>query len=314
VKLLRDAFGEALVELARQRPDIVVVTADIAWSSRVEGFAAEFPDRFFQVGIAEQNMIGIAAGLATTGKTVFATSLAVFASRRVVDQVAISVAYPKLNVKIFGTLTGIYASKTGATHMALEDIAIMRALPNIMVVVPADVTELALLMERIVDHKGPVYLRVASVAVPDVFHNGYQPTLGRAEVLREGKDVALIGTGVTTARTLEAATLLSGEGIDAAVLHVHTIKPIDVETIATWAGRTGAVVTVENHRIIGGLGSAVAEVLGENAPVPLRRMGFPDMFGESGTDDDLTEKYGLSSEHIAEAAQGLLRTWRNKSR
>jgi transketolase len=306
---LRDAFGEALVHLAHQRPDLVVVTADIAWSSRVEDFAAAFPDRFFQVGIAEQNMISVAAGLATTGKTVFATSLAVFSTRRVVDQIAISIAYPKLNVKIFGTLTGIYASKTGATHMALEDIALMRAVPNIMVVVPADVTELGTLLEQIVEYEGPVYLRVASIAVPDVFPDGYRPSLGRAEVLREGTDVTLVGTGVMTAPAVEAASLLTDSGIDAAVLHVHTVKPIDADTIATWANRTGAVVTVENHRTIGGLGSAVAEVLSENAPVPLRRIGFPDRFGESGSDHDLAEKYGFSPRHIAEATRDLMRRW-----
>ena len=285
MRLLRDAFGQTLVRLARERADLAVVTADISWSSRVEDFAAEFPDRFFQVGIAEQNMIGIAAGLATTGKTVIATSLAVFSTRRVLDQIAVSVAYPRLDVKIFGTLTGLYASKTGATHMAMEDIAIMRALPNMMVVVPADATEVSLLLERIVEHEGPVYFRVASVAGPDVFDDDYDPVLGRAEVLREGGDLTLVATGLMTARALEAAGKLASEGVQATVLHVHTIKPIDVEAIASWATRTGAVVTAENHRVIGGLGSAVAEVLGENAPVPMRRVAIPDVFGESGPDD-----------------------------
>jgi transketolase len=306
LKRLRDAFGEALVELARDRPDIVVLTADIAWSSRVEQFAVEFPDRFFQVGISEQNMIGVAAGLATTGKTVFATSLAVFVTRRVLDQIAISVAYPRLNVKIMGTLTGLYASKTGATHMALEDIAIMRALPNMMVVVPADEIEVRALLERLVEYEGPVYFRVASVASPDVFDDGHRPELGRAEVVRSGSDITLIGTGIMTARALAAAEDLSKDGIDAAVLHVHTVKPIDGEVISHWAAATGGVVTVENHRIVGGLGSAVAEVLGEHAPVPMRRIGFPDAFGESGSDDELTEKYGLSSRHVAGVARALL--------
>ena len=306
MRLLRDAFGETLVRLARERDDIVVVTADISWSSRVEEFAAEFPDRFFQVGIAEQNMIGIAAGLATTGKTVFATSLAVFSTRRVLDQIAVSVAFPRLNVKIFGTLTGLYASKTGATHMAMEDVAIIRALPNMMVVEPADPMEVSLLLERIVEHEGPVYFRVAGIAAPDIFEEGYDPQLGKVEVLREGTDITLIGTGIMTARVLEAAVELNSVGTSAAVLHAHTIKPIDVEAISTWARKTGAVVTAENHRIIGGLGSAVAEVLVEHSPVPMRRVGIPDVFGESGDDDALTEKYGLSVRHVVDAAREVL--------
>jgi transketolase len=310
VRLLRDAFGEALLRVARQRPEIVVLTADMETPTRVAAFAAEFPQRFFQVGIAEQNMIGIAAGLAASGKIPVVATLAVFATRRVLDQVAISVAYPRMNVKIMSTLTGLYASKTGATHQAMEDIAIMRVLPNMTVVVPADPTEVGLLLERIIDHEGPVYFRVASIAGPDVFGDGYNPVLGRAEVLREGRDITLIATGLMTARTLEAAQMLQGEGIDAAVLHVHTVKPIDAELIAGWAARTGAVVTAENHRTIGGLGSAVAEVLVEHCPVAMRRVAISDVFGESGSDDDLTEKYGLSSRHVAEVARQLLHSQR----
>jgi len=308
MKPLRDAFGEELVSLGGQHPELVVVTADIAWSSRVEWFAATYPDRYFQVGIAEQNMMSVAAGLATTGKIVFATTLAVFATRRVVDQIAISIAYPQLNVKIFGTLTGLYASKTGATHQAFEDVAIMRALPNMTIVEPGDERDVRRLLREVVEMKGPVYFRVASVTGPDLFDDSYRPSLGRAEVLRTGADVTLIGTGIMTGRALDAARMLGSAGIEATVLHVHTIKPIDVQAIVAAAARTKAVVTVENHRIIGGLGSAVAEVLSENCPVRLRRLGMPDIFGESGSDDDLTEKYGFSAQHIAEATRQLLAT------
>jgi transketolase len=274
----------------------------------VEGFAAAYPDRFFQVGIAEQNMMSVAAGLATTGKTVFATTLAVFATRRVVDQVAISIAFPRLNVKIFGTLTGLYAAKTGATHQAFEDVAIMRALPNMTIVEPGDERDVRLLLKEIIEFQGPVYFRVAGVSAPDIFDGSYHPSLGRAEVLRTGTDVTLIGTGIMTARALEAARILGSTGIEATVLHMHTIKPIDVQAIVASAGATKAVVTVENHRIIGGLGSAVAEVLSEHCPVRLRRLGMPDIFGESGFDGELTEKYGFSAQHIAEAARQMLAT------
>ena len=308
MRRLRDVFGEELVNLGQSRPDVYVVTADLATTSRLEAFGKAFPERFVQVGIAEQNMIGTAAGLALSGKTVFAVTLAVFATRRVLDQVAISLAFPRLNVKVVGVLTGLYASKTGATHQALEDIAVMRALPNMTVVIPADPLETRLLLHRIADLRGPVYFRVAGIGSPDVFHAGYEPVLGRAEVLREGADVTLVSTGIMTARAVAAAELLHSKGIEATVLHVHTVKPLDEQALVTWAGKTGAVVTVENHRIIGGLGSAVAEVLGEQCPVLMRRVGVPDVFGESGADDDLTEKYGLSVRHVVEAALQVLNT------
>ena len=263
MKSLRDAFGEALLELGKENENIVVLDADVAHPTRASYFEEEYPQRFFQVGVAEQNLMGIAAGLATVDLIPFATTFAVFATKKACDQVSISIAYPRLNVKVVGTYSGLTTPNTGATHQSVEDIAIMRAMPNIVVVVPADVIELKGAMKAITDYDGPVYLRIARSEVPTIFKDDYQFQLGKAITLKEGGDVTLIGTGVMTARCLEASKILAQDKIDARVINIHTIKPIDKEVIINAAKETGAMVTAENHSIIGGLGSAVSEVLTE---------------------------------------------------
>ncbi len=270
-------------------------------------FAEHFPERFFQMGVAEQNMMGVAAGLATSGFIPFPTTFAVFAYKRAHDQVSISIAYTNLNVKIVGSYSGLTSPNTGATHQAIDDIATMRAMPNMTVVAPADAVEVEKAVFAIAEEPGPVYLRIARSKVPIIFDDNYQFKLGEAVVLREGSDVALVSTGIMTVRCLKAADLLQQDRIEATVLHVPTVKPIDVARIVEIAEKTGAVVTVENHTVIGGLGSAVSEVLGENKPCPMQRVGIRDTFGESAEDMEvLFKKYGLTSEEIVKAARKVL--------
>ncbi len=304
----REAYGAALVELGRRNPNVVVLDADLAKSTKTADFSKEFPQRFFDVGIAEQNMIGTAAGLAAAGKVPFASSFAVFATGRVYDQIRNSVAYPRLNVKIAATHAGITVGEDGASHQMVEDIALMRVLPNMTVIVPADAVETRAAVMAAAEMDGPVYIRLGRSGVP-VLHdeNTFRFEPGRAVTLREGEDVAVIACGIMVAAALEAAEHLAGEGISVRVLDVHTVKPLDVQAVVEAAKITGAVVTAEEHSIIGGLGGAVAEALAENYPVPVRRVGVRDTFGESGKPDELLEKYGLTSADIILAVHEVLK-------
>jgi transketolase len=302
----REALGRTLVELAQENPDIVVLDADLASSTRVIYFAESFPERYFQMGVAEQNMMGVAAGMALSGKIPFVSTFAVFASRRACDQVAISVAHCRLNVKIVGAYSGIVSGNNGATHQAVEDIAIMRGIPNMVVIDPGDDIEMEQVVRSIVAYEGPVYLRVTRDAWPRISPVGYQFSLGKALLIRDGKDVTLIGSGMMTSQCVEATTLLIEAGVDARVLHMPCLKPIDKEAITQAAKETGAIVSAENHNIYGGLGSAVAEVLVEHRPVPMVRVGLQDCYGECGSNAELLTKYGISPQHIAAAALDVL--------
>lgn len=299
----RDAYGEALVELGRERRDVVVLDADLSKSTKTASFAKIFPERFFNMGIAEANLMGTAAGLAAAGKTPFVSTFAVFATGRAFDQVRNSIAYPHLNVKICATHAGISVGEDGASHQSIEDIALMRSLPGMTVIVPADGPETKQAVRAAAEYKGPVYIRLGRSGVPVIFDTDYKFTIGRAAVLRQGEDVALLACGIMVAEALEAARQLAEKGIRAAVLNVSTIKPLDVEAVVKAARATGAVVTCEEHNIIGGLGSAVAEVLGEECPVPLERIGVRDTFGQSGKPAELLEHYGLTAAHIVRAAE-----------
>lgn len=302
-KATREAYGEALRELGGQNENIVVLDADLSGSTKTAMFKKEYPTRFFNAGIAEQSMIGTAAGLAAAGKIPFASTFAVFATGRAFEQIRNSVCYPKLNVKIAATHSGLTVGEDGATHQAIEDVAIMRALPNMSVIVPADAAEAKAAIRFAAEYNGPMYIRLGRSGVPDVFDETYEFKFGKASVLKEGTDVTLIGMGIMTASALEAAEMLAAEGISAAVLNMATVKPIDEEAIVAAAKATGAIVTCEEHNIIGGLGSAVAEVLAEKASARLVRVGVKDTFGESGKPADLLKKYGLTAADIAAAAK-----------
>ena len=304
---IRDAFGAALVDLGRQDARVVVLDGDLANSTRVDGFADAFPDRFFEMGIAEQNMVGVAAGLATTGLVPFATTFAAFAAFRDLDQVRVVVAQTKLHVVIVGAYSGLLVGRPGKSHVCLEDLALMRSLPGMTILAPGDAVEARQAVFAAAEHNGPVYLRLTRGPSPTLFADDHRLQVGRAVLLREGHDVALITTGMQAARTLEAAELLAADGIDALVLHLPTVKPLDGGAIAEAARITGAVVTSEDHSIVGGLGSAVAEVLGERLPTPMRRVGTMDVWAESAPDEALLEKYGLTARHVADAARALVR-------
>jgi transketolase len=303
---LRVVFGETLSELAEEYPNILVVDGDLANSTRADIFAERQPDKFLEMGIAEQNLMGAAAGLATVGFIPFISTFAAFAVKRAADQVRVVVAQPNLNVKITGGYSGILTGKTGKTHQSVEDIAVMRAMPHMTVIAPADGPELRQVLRAACEHHGPMYIRLTRDPSPVIFDESYRFALGKAVVLREGSDVAIISTGVQTTRALEAATMLEDEGVSVYLLHVPTIKPLDEEAIVEAARRTGRVITAEDHTIIGGLGGAVAETLGEHQPTPMKRVGWQDTFGESGPDDALLEKYGLTADHVASAARELL--------
>ncbi len=304
---LRVVFGETLCELAEQYPDILVLDGDLGNSTRADIFAECRPDKFLQMGIAEQNMMGTAAGLATLGFIPFISTFAAFAVKRAADQVRVVIAQPSLNVKITGGYSGLLTGKTGKTHQSVEDIAVMRAMPHMTVVVPADGPELRQVLRAACEHVGPMYIRLTRDPSPVIFDESYNFVLGKAVVLREGTDVAIISTGVQTTRALDAADMLQLEGISVYLLHVPTIKPLDEEAIVEAAVRTGRVVTAEDHSIIGGLGGAVAETLSERHPTLIKRVGWQDTFGESGPDDALLEKYGLTPRHVAHAARELLK-------
>lgn len=306
-KATRDGFGVGVIEAGRKNRNIVVMDADVGSSTRAKEFMKEFPDRFFEMGIAEANMIGVAAGMATCGKIPFASTFAVFASSRVADQLRNSVAYPKLNVKVAATHAGITVGPDGATHQSIEDLAILRAIPNFTVIVPADYYEAKAAVLAAAEYNGPVYLRLTRGPVPFVFDEHYRFAWGKVVPLRDGQDVTIFATGVMVDQGLKAAQLLEAGGISAHVVNVHTIKPLDIEGVVKAAGKTGAVVTAEEHSIYGGLGSAVAEVLGEHLPVPMQRVGVKDTFGESGDPDELMEKYGLTDVDIVEAVHQVLK-------
>ena len=295
----RDSYGNALAELGTEHDNVVVLDADLAAATKTGVFKKAHPDRFIDCGIAESNMIGVAAGLATTGKVPFASSFAMFAAGRAFEQVRNSVGYPHLNVKIGATHAGISVGEDGATHQCNEDIALMRTIPGMVVINPADDVEARAAVRAAYEHQGPVYMRFGRLAVPVINDRpDYKFELGKGIVLREGKDLTIIANGLCVAPALEAAEKLAADGIDAKVINIHTIKPLDEELVVAAAKETGKVVTVEEHSIIGGLGGAVCECLAEKAPVPVKRIGIHDVFGESGPAVELLHKYGLDAEGI----------------
>ena len=295
----RDSYGNALAELGATCPDLVVLDADLSGATKTGVFKKAFPDRHINCGIAEGNMMAVAAGIATTGKVPFASSFAMFAAGRAFEQVRNSIGYPHLNVKIGATHAGISVGEDGATHQCNEDIALMRTIPGMVVINPADDIEAKAAVKAAYEHEGPVYMRFGRLAVPVINDNeDYKFEIGKGIVLREGKDVTIIATGLEVAETLAAADMLAADGIDAKVINIHTIKPLDEELVIAAAKETGRVVTVEEHSVIGGLGSAVADVLAEKAPTKMLKIGVNDTFGESGPAVALIKKYGLDAESI----------------
>lgn len=294
----RDAYGKALVKLGDLREDIVVLDADLSKSTKTSEFAKTFPTRFFNMGIAEQNLIGTACGMATAGKIPFASTFAMFATGRGFEIIRNSVCYPNLNVKICATHAGISVGEDGASHQSVEDIAIMRAVPNMTVLVPCDAVETEKMIFEIVNHKGPAYVRLGRSAVPQVFGEDYDFELGKGVILREGADATIIACGIMVNEAINASKLLKEEGISVRVVNMSTIKPIDEELIIESAKRTGAIVTVEEHNVVGGLGSAVSEIVSENYPVLVKKIGINDVFGQSGKPKQLMEEYGLTVENI----------------
>ena len=299
-KATRESYGMALAELG-EKYDIVVMDADLSKSTKTDTFKKKFPERFINTGIAEGNMLSTAAGLATTGKIVFASSFAMFAAGRAFEQIRNSIGYPHLNVKIGATHAGISVGEDGATHQCLEDMGIMRTIPGMIIINPADHVEAMAAVEAAVKYEGPVYLRFGRLPVPQIYdENTYEFEIGKGVQLEEGTDATIIATGLMVPYALEARELLKADGIDAAVVNIHTIKPIDREIIKKAAQTTGAIVTAEEHNVNCGLGSAVAEVLCEECPVPMLRVGTQDVFGKSGKPYELLKEYGLSAENIAE--------------
>ena len=303
-KATRESYGAALAELG-EKYDFLVLDADLAAATKTGVFKKKFPERFFDCGIAEGNMMSVAAGIAATGKVVFASTFAMFAAGRAFEQVRNSIGYPHLNVKIGATHAGITVGEDGATHQCNEDIALMRTIPGMTIVSPADANEAYLAVEAAINHVGPMYLRFGRFAVPNLTPEieGYKFELGKGVVMKEGTDVSIIANGYMVHLALEAAEELAAEGISAEVINIHTVKPIDAELIVASAKKCGAVVTAEEHSIIGGLGSAVCEVLCESAPVPCQRVGVEDKFGRSGKVPELLEIYGLTAKNIAEKAR-----------
>ena len=302
-KATREAYGVTLAELGKTNDRIVALDADLSKSTKSADYQKEFPERFFNVGIAEQNMIGMAAGMASMGLIPFASTFAMFATGKVFEQIRNSVAYPKANVKIVGSHSGLTVGEDGATHQALEDIALMRSIPNMVVLVPSDATETAAAIRAAAEYYGPVYIRTGRMAVEDIHPNGVDFKIGRAEVLSEGKDVAIIATGIGVKLALEAAAELKADSVQARVVNMSTVKPLDEEAVIKAAKECGKIVTVEEHNIFGGLGSAVAEVVTESCPVVVRKIGTRDQFGQSGKPDALLQSYGLTKETIVEAVK-----------
>ena len=303
----RASYGEALVELGAEHDDFVVLDADLAAATQTGKFKAAYPDRFYDAGIAEENLMGMAAGIATTGHVAFASTFAMFAAGRAFEQVRNSIGYPHLNVKIGATHAGISVGEDGATHQCNEDIALMRTIPGMTVIVPSDDVEAKAAVRAAYELDGPVYMRFGRLAVPVVNDRpDYEFEIGRGIVMREGADVTIVACGLMVQAALEAAETLSAEGIDAEVLNIHTIKPLDTELIVASAGKTGRVVTCEEHSVIGGLGEAVCSALAESCPVPVKRVGVNDVFGESGPAVDLLHKYGLDAEGVAAAVRAFM--------
>lgn len=302
----RDGFGKGVVELGKENKDVVVLSADLTDSTRANWFKKEFPDRFFGLGVAEQDMMGTAAGFALMGKVPFACTFGVFASGRAWDQIRVSVAYMNLNVKIIGTHGGISVGPDGATHQALEEIALMRIIPNMTVIVPADAVEAKKATIAAGKAKGPVYIRLGRASVPVVTKQDQPFKIGKADTLREGKDATIIACGQMVYESLVAAGMLEKEGISARVVNMHTPKPIDKDAIIKAAKDTGAIVTAEEHTVLGGLGSAISEVVSQNAPVPIKMIGVQDHFGLSGEPDELFKHFGLTPENIAKAVKEVV--------
>ena len=295
----RESYGNALAELGKKHDDVVVLDADLAAATKTGTFKKAFPERFIDCGIAEGNMIGVAAGIATTGKVPFASTFAMFAAGRAFEQIRNSVGYPKLNVKIGATHAGISVGEDGATHQCNEDIALMRTIPGMVVISPSDDIEARAAVEAAYEHQGPVYMRFGRLAVPVINDKpDYKFEIGKGVTLREGKDVTIIATGLPVSNCLEAAEKLAAEGIDAKVINIHTIKPLDEELVVAAAKETGKVVTVEEHSVIGGLGSAVCDVLAAQAPTKVLKIGINDTYGESGPAVELVKKYGLDADSI----------------
>jgi len=301
----RVSFGEAMVELGERNSEVVVFDSDVCASTQTAMFRKAYPDRFYEFGIAEQNMVGAAAGMSTLGYVPWVSTFAVFLAKRAVDQIRVSIAYPKLNVKLNGAYGGIPTGKAGATHQSVQDIAVMRCMPNMLVLCPADPFETKAAVFAATEYQGPVYLRTVRCPVPVIFDAKHTFEIGRSYALTEGSDVAIISTGMMTPKALAAAAELDKQGVKARLIHMPTIKPMDVEAIVSASRDIGRIVTVENHSRLGGLGGAVAEVLTEHAPCKLVRLGFPDVFGESGDNEAIFTKMGVNTECIVAAAAEL---------
>lgn len=302
----RDAYGDTLAELGEENASIVALDADLSGSTKTSVFAKKFPERFFNMGIAEANMVGTAAGLAAAGKVPFVSTFAIFAAGRAWEQIRQSVAYPKANVKIVATHGGVTVGEDGGSHQSVEDIAIMRAIPNMTVIVPADGPETKAAIRAAAAYKGPVYVRLGRNKVPTVFAEGSPFQIGKGTEVVAGSDLTFITTGLMTAQAVVAAETLKKEGISARVVHIGTIKPLDAELVTKAAQETGAIVTAEEHSIIGGLGGAVAELLTDTCPVPVKRVGIKDRFGTSGKAEELLKYFGLMPDDLVEAAKEVL--------
>jgi transketolase len=304
----RDAYGKALVELGEKNKNIVVLDADLSKSTKTADFSKHYPERFFNMGISEADMMSTAAGLASCGKVPFASTFAMFAAGRAFEQVRNSICYPKLNVKVAATHAGITVGEDGASHQAIEDVSIMRSIPNMVVISPSDGVETRAAVIAAAEHYGPVYLRLGRLAVPVIYEDkDFKFEIGKAITAREGSDVTIIACGIMVSRAVEAAEILKSEGINAGVIDMHTIKPIDRDAVVKAAKETGAIITAEEHSIIGGLGSAVAEVISEEAPAILRRVGIKDVFGQSGQPEELMNLYGLTAGRLVEEARNILK-------
>ncbi|MEI3612891.1 transketolase family protein [Pseudogracilibacillus sp. SO30301A] len=304
---MRDVFGETLLELSKEDEKVYVVDGDLANSTKIDGVALKNPDKFLQMGIAEQNMLSVCSGLATTGLQPWTVTFAAFMSKRAIDQIQVQIAQPRLNVKMFGAYSGLLTGLTGKTHQALEDIAIFRSLANMTVLAPADSVEVKKMMEFAHTYDGPVYVRLARDPYPVIFDEDYDFKIGKAVSLKEGTDLTIISTGTQTSRAIEAAETLEKEGLSIAVLHMPTIKPLDNEAIVQAAEKTGVIVTTEEHSIYGGLGSAVAEVLVEEKPVPMLRVGVKDRNSESAPNEELLDKFEIAPKHIITTVKEALR-------
>lgn len=302
----REAYGKALVKLGEKNDNIVVLDADLSKSTKTHDFKIEFPDRFFNMGIAEQNLIGAACGLSTAGKIPFASTFAMFATGRAYEVIRNSVCYPKLNVKVCATHAGLTVGEDGASHQSIEDIALMRVIPNMTVLVPADAEETEQMIFAAAEYEGPVYVRLGRSGVPALFDDNYKFEIGKGSVLKEGSDVTIIACGIMVAEALDAQAQLALDGISARVINMSTIKPIDKDLILESAKKTKLIVTAEEHSVIGGLGSAVSEVVAEEVPAIIKKVGVKDTFGESGTPAELLKKYGLTSDDIVETVKNSL--------